>query len=303
MQHVLEHLTALYSASNALVAVYDPDDRIAYANASFRSAFYIADGEYPIWADLMRRNYELGRGSRIESTDIEAWLVSTLSRRAKLAHRALECDLIDGRWLWIVETTLASGWGLFIGTDITNLRADERSLRHDRDLALRAAQTDELTGLSNRRHIMSVLEAVIARQTISQSGQGCVAVIDIDYFKRINDVYGHQLGDEVLVATTRFIRSTIRIKDAFGRVGGEEFMLVLPDLTLQEGEFVIADVLRRIREYRPSPTHPDIAVTCSAGLTEILPDDNICAVYARADGNLYKAKRSGRDRFVSCSTC
>ncbi|MBD8678066.1 GGDEF domain-containing protein [Sphingomonas sp. CFBP 13720] len=302
MLQVLEHLTALHSASNALVAVYDPYDRVAYANAAFRSAFFVPDGEHPLWIDLMRRNYALGRGSRIETTDIEAWLVSTLSRRAKLAQRALESDLVDGRWLWIVETTLASGWGLFIGTDITNLRTDERSLRQARDIALRAAQTDELTGLSNRRHIMSVLEAVIARRTISQSGKGCVSVIDIDHFKRINDVYGHQVGDEVLVATGRFIRSAVRVKDAFGRVGGEEFMLVLPDLTLDEGKCVIADVLRRIRKYRPSTTHPDIAVTCSAGLTEILPGDDIRTVFARADGNLYEAKRRGRDRSVSCGT-
>lgn len=301
MRDILEHLIALHSASAALVAVYDPDDRIAYANASFRSAFFVADGEHPLWIDLMRRNHTLGRGSRIESADVEGWLVSTLSRRAKLAHRALESDLLDGRWLWIVETTLANGWGLFVGTDITNLRADERSLRHDRDLALRAAQTDELTGLSNRRHVMSVLEAMIAGQAIWHSGKGCVVVIDIDHFKRINDVYGHQVGDDVLTAAARFIRSIVRVKDAFGRIGGEEFMLVLPDLTLEEGEYVVTDVLRRIREYQPSPTHPEITITCSAGLTEIRPDDDIRTVYARADGNLYKAKQTGRDRSVSCS--
>lgn len=300
MQAALQQLTTLNADSQALMAVYDPDDRLVYANPAFRSAFFVGTDERPLWADLMRRNHALARGSRIDTADIDKWLTSTLSRRAKLTHRAFESDLLDGRWIWIVETTLANGWGSFVGTDITGLRADERSLRQARDLALRASQTDELTGISNRRHIMSVLEAMMAGQTSHQSGTGCISVLDVDHFKRLNDTYGHQTGDEVLVHIARTVRGTIRIMDSFGRLGGEEFMLVLPGFDLTEAQHAVEQVLRDLRESRPSTRHADIRLTCSAGLTDIRPTDTVQTLYARADGYLYEAKRTGRDRCVAC---
>ena len=298
MNVALRALVELQTESQALLAVHDPDDRLSYANAAYRSAFFIGETECPLWPDLMRRNHLLGRGSRIDAVDFEAWLVSTLSRRAKSAHRAFESDLVDGRCLWIVETTLASGCALFVATDITGLRTDEHSLRRDRDIAMRSAQTDDLTGISNRRHILSVLEAVMVGQTSSTSGQGVVCVLDVDHFKQLNDTYGHQAGDDVLIGMSRAIRAAIRVKDAFGRIGGEEFMLILPDLDLPDSLRALSRVLDRLRNSRLSPTHPQIRLTCSAGLTAIAPGDTVNTVYARADRGLYAAKHGGRDRYV-----
>lgn len=298
MQDILGNLEALHRESEALVCVYDPDDRVSYANPAFRSAFYLGHDEHPLWSDLMRRNHALGRGSRIDAPDFEAWLLATLSRRAKLAHRSFETDLVDGRWLWIIETTLSSGWGLFLATDITGLRLGDRAVRKARDLALREAQTDELTGISNRRHILSILEALIIGQTIAGTNGGCVCILDIDHFKRLNDTYGHQVGDEALIAVARCARASLQVKDAFGRIGGEEFMLILPNRAHLAGKIIAEEILDAIRACRPCSLHSELSLTVSMGMTEIEMGDEVRTVFSRADSLLYEAKTAGRDRLV-----
>ena len=141
----------------------------------------------------------LGRGTVISVPDFEAWVVSAQSRRGKMPFSAFETDLVDGRWLWMTETVDRSGWMLCIANDITHLRADERTLRQDRDFALKASQTDELTGISNRRYMMAQLEAMIRSQPAGGPVNGCISILDIDFFKGINDLYGHQTGDEILL--------------------------------------------------------------------------------------------------------
>jgi diguanylate cyclase (GGDEF)-like protein len=298
MQEVIDQLVALQAESEALIAVYDPDDCLAYGNSKFRSTFFIEPNERLSWSEIMRRNYYLQRGTRIDASDFEAWLTSTVSRRSKLAHRAFESHLTGGQCLWIVETTLANGWGLFIGTDITELRTDETGLRKDRDTAVKAAQTDELTGISNRRHIMSLLEALMSGQTSTRSRSGCVCVLDIDHFKRLNDHYGHIVGDEVLKGVAQIVRTNIRLKDMFGRVGGEEFLLVMPDCSIKDAERTLARILNLIRQSSPSRIHPALRLTCSAGVTDIRPCDDIKTVYKRADESLYAAKQNGRDKLM-----
>ncbi|MBX4915206.1 GGDEF domain-containing protein, partial [Rhizobium bangladeshense] len=85
------------------MAVYDGDDRLRYANSAFRSAYFIEPEETPLWPDLMRRNFHLGRGTVIRTENFEEWLRSTQSRRGKIGYRAFETDLSDGRWLWMTE--------------------------------------------------------------------------------------------------------------------------------------------------------------------------------------------------------
>jgi diguanylate cyclase (GGDEF)-like protein len=303
MEGILNQLIAVQAESEALIAVYDPDDCIVYANPTFRAAFFVDENEYVSWCDLMRRNYHAKRGSRIDTTDIEAWLTSTLSRRAKLPHRSYESHLTNGRCLWIVETTVASGWNLFIASDITELRTDDTGLRNARDTAVRAAQTDDLTGISNRRHIMSMLEALMAGQTSTRSNSGYVCILDIDHFKRLNDLYGHIVGDEALRGVAQTIRANIRLKDMFGRIGGEEFLLVLPDCSHREVESLINRLLKLVRECAPSESQPALRLTCSAGLTDIRPDDTINAIYDRADKSLYRAKENGRNCFMFDRSC
>ena len=298
MDDLQARLASLRDETAVFIALYDQRDRLRYANRAFRAAFALDEAETPLWADLMRRNHALGRGTVISVPDFEAWVVSAQSRRGKMPSRAFETDLVDGRWLWMTETVNRSGWMLCIANDITHLRADERTLRQDRDFALKASQTDELTGISNRRYMMAQLEAMIRSQPADGPVNGCIAILDIDFFKGINDLYGHQTGDEILLDFARRVHPIVRRHDCFGRIGGEEFMLIFPETTLAEGEWIVDRVLETVRTARPLLSVPLFSYTCSAGIAALQPGETAKEIYSRADAALYDAKHSGRDRMA-----
>jgi diguanylate cyclase (GGDEF)-like protein len=161
------------------------------------------------------------------------------------------------------------------------------------------AELDELTGSYNRRCIMRMLDEEIARSRRIEAPCS-VALIDLDWFKRINDAYGHPTGDEVLrtFAITTF--ANIRTIDRFGRYGGEEFLLVLPD-TSTDGA---AQILERLREIIAdldwSAFSPGMRVTISAGVATLRPGETPDTFLARADSALYSAKAMGRNR-IACA--
>jgi diguanylate cyclase (GGDEF)-like protein len=298
MDDLQARLASLRDDTEAFIALYDQQDRLRYANRAFRAAFALNETETPLWPDLMRRNHALGLGTVISVPDFEAWVVSAQSRRGKTPFRAFETDLVDGRWLWMTETVNRSGWMLCIANDITHLRADERTLRQDRDFALKASQTDELTGISNRRYMMAQLEAMIRSQPAAGPVNGCISILDIDFFKGINDLYGHQTGDEILLDFARRVHPIVRRHDCFGRIGGEEFMLIFPETTLAEGEWIVDRVLETVRTARPLLSVPLFSYTCSAGIAALQPGETAKEIYSRADAALYDAKHSGRDRMA-----
>ena len=294
---VLHNLLLSQDESLVLVALYDQDDNLRYANKSWRAAYHVAPGEEVPWGVLMRRNFAAGLGTVLATKNFDEWLISTQSRRGKVPFRTFETDLVDGRWLWMTETVQPNGWMLCIASDITPLRTDDRRLRQDRDLALRASQTDELTGVANRRFIMARLEELTGGELPpDEAVKGCVAVLDIDHFKAINDRYGHQAGDQVLLDFARHAHSFVRRLDCFGRIGGEEFMLILPDTQLETGIGILERVLERIRMARPLQNWPDLAYTCSVGITALRAGDTAQDLFARADLALYEAKLGGRNR-------
>jgi diguanylate cyclase (GGDEF)-like protein len=160
------------------------------------------------------------------------------------------------------------------------------------------AELDELTGSFNRRCIMRMLDDEIARAHRSQTPCS-IALIDLDWFKRINDSYGHPTGDEVLRTFAITVFANIRNFDRFGRYGGEEFLLVLPD-TLGDSAANILDRLRVIIAGLDwSAFSPDMRVTISAGVATLRPDETEDSLLARADNALYAAKARGRNRIAS----
>jgi diguanylate cyclase (GGDEF)-like protein len=164
------------------------------------------------------------------------------------------------------------------------------------------ALTDGLTGVMNRRAITDLAARELAR---ARRGETPVAfmLLDVDHFKRINDTHGHPAGDAVLAQLVQRLRDAMRDYDTIGRWGGEEFLLVLPGLSLahQEGRRR-AENLRRCVAGQPFDigTGTPLAVTCSAGVVAVPAGagETLEAVIARADAALYDAKRGGRDRAV-----
>ncbi len=160
------------------------------------------------------------------------------------------------------------------------------------------AELDELTGAFNRRCIMRMLEEEITRA--HRLNTPCsIALIDLDWFKRINDAYGHPTGDEVLRTFAITIFANIRGIDRFGRYGGEEFLLVLPDTPRQNAVNMLDRLRAIIGELDWSAFSPGMRVTISAGVVALRPNENPDAILARADNALYAAKAQGRNRINS----
>jgi diguanylate cyclase (GGDEF)-like protein len=156
----------------------------------------------------------------------------------------------------------------------------------------RLAVTDKLTQLPNRVKIDEMLERELART--GRSGQEfSILILDIDYFKSINDTHGHQAGDVVLKEFAATVKDSLRKTDTVGRWGGEEFLVVVPSVGI-EAAAVTAEKLRQIIETNPFTGVPRI--TCSFGVTSSVPGDTVTAMIKRADQALYRAKNAGRNR-------
>jgi diguanylate cyclase len=198
--------------------------------------------------------------------------------------------------------TLTIGRCMFIGIFSSSMK---QSL-YQRGLKLKEAykrieelaELDELTGSFNRRCIMRMLDEEIGRAR--RSGAPCsIALIDLDWFKRINDAYGHPTGDEVLRTFAITVFANIRPIDRFGRYGGEEFLLVLPDAS-PDGACRMLDRLRSIvADLDWSAFSPGMRVTISAGVATLRAGESPDTFLARADSALYAAKAQGRNRITS----
>jgi len=152
--------------------------------------------------------------------------------------------------------------------------------------------TDHLTGIYNRRYFQQKIEEEIKRAKRYGNALS-VIMIDIDFFKKINDTHGHNVGDEVLVEYSKLIKSYLRDVDVFCRIGGEEFMIILPYATEEDAQ-IIAEKLRQEIE-----THKQIlALTMSFGVTQYIKGESEEFLYKRVDSALYEAKESGRNRVV-----
>jgi diguanylate cyclase len=160
------------------------------------------------------------------------------------------------------------------------------------------AELDELTGSFNRRCIMRMLDDEIARAHRSKTPFS-VALIDLDWFKRINDAYGHPTGDEVLRTFAITVFANIRSIDRFGRYGGEEFLLILPDTPHDVASRILDRQREIVAELDWSAFSPGMSVTISAGVATLAPNEAPDALLARADSALYAAKARGRNRIAS----
>lgn len=163
--------------------------------------------------------------------------------------------------------------------------------------ALRAAHTDALTGVGNRAAFQTGItrEWKAARRHFAPLS---LIAVDVDFFKRVNDAYGHPCGDEVLKTVARCVKESIRGSDLIYRYGGEEFMVLLADTGL-DGAALLAERLRQHMEASSCLTeHGELKVTVSVGVAALISGDNETSLLSRADQALYRAKQQGRNRVV-----
>lgn len=170
----------------------------------------------------------------------------------------------------------------------------EQALLRIEELAMR----DELTGVYNRRHLMETIR--VEKQRSRRTGSAfTICILDIDFFKHINDTYGHLAGDEVLREISATAAAALRQTDYFGRYGGEEFACVLTD-TATDGAMITAERIRAsIAALRFPAMDPNLGVTVSIGIADCAQDEETGNAFKRADDALYQAKEGGRNRCVA----
>jgi diguanylate cyclase (GGDEF)-like protein len=205
-----------------------------------------------------------------------------------------EIELMDGRTLERHSTVLRNADSLYLGRvwffrDVTSRKMTENTLTE-------LAHHDYLTGAVNRRYFFERGAQEFAR-SIRHSTPLSIAELDIDHFKKVNDLNGHAVGDEVLKSLCNTIQELLRVTDIFARIGGEEFALLLTDTNL-DGAACLAERLRlAISGARLSTSKTELICTVSMGVASLRPaDTSIKNVLLRADMALYSAKAGGRNR-------
>jgi diguanylate cyclase (GGDEF)-like protein/PAS domain S-box-containing protein len=277
--------TLLEAAPVPMLLIGLEDDRVRFCNERAADLFEttigdIVGGPAPqLHADAEARRHF--RETLTRERRIDAARVDIRTRRGSTLH-----SLLNARTLFSGGETLV----MLTLTDVTEQKRIEDQLR-----AL--ATTDALTGALTRRHFFDLAELEWARSTRHRHPL-CVALIDVDHFKTLNDRFGHATGDAALRAVAETVRGRLRRHDLLGRYGGDELALLFPE-TPMEGARRVSDRIRRaVAGIRLTHGTLPVTITISAGLVARRTDEELSTACQRADAALYQAKDSGRDRVV-----
>jgi len=184
---------------------------------------------------------------------------------------------------------------------LARIRTSLRLLEKNRELE-RMALTDFLTGINNRRQFYHLSNIAISKNKRDRSRLS-IAILDIDHFKKINDTYGHDIGDMILVEFSNLLSVVFRDYDTVGRVGGEEFGICLPDTNLEQGLLACERFRKELAEKKMSIVIEEklikLSITASIGITNTNKESNIEILIKQADKALYDAKVKGRNLVCS----
>ena len=216
------------------------------------------------------------------------WPLITASERSSDNNLAI---------LYGIALLVVLPWFAMMGAYIGRLRHQLNRSIVELESSQAIAVRDDLTGAYNRRYLMSALHKEKNRS--DRGGEPfSVCLIDIDYFKRVNDTKGHLIGDEVLRQLTLAIQPDVRTTDFFGRFGGEEFLLILSETSFAGACTYAERVRQKIEQFRLLESDPTFRITVSIGVTQYRLQEDIFTTLNRADMALYDAKARGRNRVV-----
>jgi two-component system cell cycle response regulator len=285
-----ERIVATLSAEHSVDVEADPNEAL----------FHAAEGNYDLLiVSLGLQNFDgLRLCSQVRSLErtrnVPILAVAEADNNARLV-RGLEIGVND----YLIRPIDKNEMLARVRTQIKKKRYTER-LRDNAQLTVEMAITDALTGLHNRRYMETHL-ATLVEQAAARGKPIAVLVLDIDYFKAVNDAHGHDAGDDVLREFALRIRKAIRNIDLACRYGGEEFVIVMPETDMAVATMVAERLRRRIASepFAIQDGTRSLDVTISIGIAALDgPGDNAAAILKRADTALYRAKRDGRNRVV-----
>lgn len=220
-------------------------------------------------------------------------IVVTVEDSKDTLYRMLECGATDFLHKPVDALELIAR-----ARNMLRLRERQLALAEANDQLYRLANTDALTGLANRRRFLERLGADLDH-SVRHERPLCLAMIDCDHFKDINDTYGHDAGDKVLRSLAGTLFKTLRKGDVAGRLGGEEYAMILPETNVQGAVIACERIMHVIRGQDVEAGTHRIHYTVSLGLTDAgAPGDTVDHVLKRADMAMYEAKRAGRDRIA-----
>ncbi|MCA3238939.1 MAG: diguanylate cyclase [Curvibacter sp.] len=282
---------AIDSISAGMV-IYDAQDRFVTCNRAHRRLFSSMESSLvpgTTFEEIIREGLRLGLFPQAEGRQ-EEWLAVRLQEHRLCDGLSHEVEIADGRWLQVSEHRTPLGYIVGSRIDITERKLLETELRG-------LASTDALTGLANRRQFMQRLEDELERVRRQTTREACVLMLDLDHFKRVNDQYGHAAGDSLLRYFANLLRHELRITDTAGRVGGEEFALILPGSSTDAAYAVAQRICDKLASQPLVLGKQSVSATVSIGLAAIGREDlSADAVLSRADRALYQAKEAGRNR-------
>ena len=265
-----------------------------------QGTLYISPSAEQLWGEPIgdELDFALERvAARVLPADREKFVQARLALLRAEGKLNVECRVRrrdnEIRWVWVRASKLGraqgNDWIVGVIEDITDRKRLERDLR-------KMARTDALTELANRAHFFEYGEVERYRAT-RYAHPLAVMMIDIDFFKQVNDTYGHAVGDHVLVMVTRKCQRLLRSTDLMARIGGEEFGVLLSETDAEDAE-KLAKRLQTTVAAQGVPTEGGVvAVTISIGVAELqLEDASFDEVLKRADDALYQAKQNGRNQ-------
>lgn len=171
-------------------------------------------------------------------------------------------------------------------------------LQQELDQASYLARHDQLTGALNRRGLEEMFEKEAARAQRHKRPM-CIALLDIDNFKKLNDNLGHDVGDAALIHLASVIRESMRPQDSAARYGGEEFIILLPETELEEGSQAVTRLQRELTKEIFLHEHKQTLITFSAGITQYRAGESLNTIAKRADEGMYQAKQAGKNRVIA----
>ena len=281
-------------------AIYGTDDTLTYCNPAYADLYFMKREEMISLSheEMTRRSFHSNRGVKIDSGDIDEFLRYVDKVRRSRPFRLFEVDFIDNRWFLFSEQMNDQNEMLVQIKEITKQKVLERDLETSVLKLSQLALTDELTRCANRRGFVQSVEAELTRCRRTGASM-TMLLMDLDFFKKVNDDYGHQTGDAALKHIADLVKKDLRQYDIFGRIGGEEFAVFLSNTTQQDALEISERIRERIASEVLMSEGERVPLSVSIGLTTEGCNTSFEALYTEADSALYKAKEQGRNRVVA----